>query len=114
MHYHQHMYTDPVITVDVKSSVDPIPENPIFLICNISGHESLTKSVVTYEWSKMTEPIENVSSILYFSCLTLSHAGEYTCKVTIKSVDLLTNLSNSSSYALNMSCELNHLFETIT
>ena len=71
------------------------------LNCNVSGTENLdpTRSI-TYRWVKINDTQTHIvgtnSSILSFSFLRLSDAGNYTCEVTVNS-HLLRNAINKTS-----------------
>lgn len=64
-------------------------QNGYSLTCVVSGAETLNP-LITYQWTKnngtQTQiPVGSNPSVLSFSPLRLSDAGEYTCQATISS-----------------------------
>ena len=56
------------------------------LICDVSGTGSFNSITITYQWTRndgATQTQVGNSRILNLSPLRLSHAGDYTCNVTI-------------------------------
>ena len=75
------------------------------LTCTVTGAESLTDAMVTYQWLKNGAVISNQTmATLFFSPLAISDAGSYTCQVTVTSSllsePITTNINNSIDVTL--------------
>ena len=76
--------TPPTITVTVAVSGDGTltAGQSYTLTCSVSGVD-----VTTYQWRKDGSVIQGeTTEMLSFSPLRLSHAGQYTCEVTVNSM----------------------------
>jgi hypothetical protein len=80
------------------------------LTCTITGMERLADSNVTYQWFKdgVVVPGQAMET-LFFSSLTISDAGSYSCATTLSSYLLSGPISrNSDTFNLTLSCKLSH------
>ena len=77
------------------------------LSCVVRGIDGLNHSV-TYQWFKDQSLLPGeVASVLYFSALTLSDTGNYSCEVYIRSTQKgHGTIIASSSHNLNFPSEL--------
>lgn len=77
------------------------------LTCNILGTDDLNPNI-TYLWIKNSSQVLANSSTctLYFQSLRLSDAGEYTCRVTIRSPYLDNEITAITSHSLILECKL--------
>ena len=75
------------------------------LTCTVTGAESLTDAMVTYQWLKNGAVISDQTlATLAFSPLAISDAGSYTCQATVTSSllsdPITTNITNSIDVTL--------------
>lgn len=69
------------------------------LICDVSGTGSFNSTITTYQWTRSdgaTQTQVGNSRILNLSPLRLSHAGDYTCNVTVSSILPSLNITVSA------------------
>ena len=69
------------------------------LTCDVTGDENLNPTI-TYQWTQTNGTMTQVgtnSNSLFFSSLSLSDAGRYTCSVTVSSLYLNSNVMALSS-----------------
>ena len=78
---------DPTITVTVGAGeATPMAGAMYYLICAVTGAESLIGSNITYQWFKDGSLVSGQTmDSLSFTSLTFSDAGGYTCEVTVVS-----------------------------
>jgi hypothetical protein len=71
------------------------------LICNVSGTDDLNPNI-TYMWIKNSSQFLANSSVgaLSFQSLRLSDAGEYTCRITVRSPYLRDEITTTTVYSL--------------
>ena len=90
----------PTLLVEIKSNGVVLPGQDFSLNCMISGAESLNP-ILTYQWIKNNDTgrmqVGSNMSILSFSSLRLSDAGQYSCQVTVSSQYLHDALNVTSA-----------------
>ena len=95
----------PTVSVQVVENISPtLGQSGYSLICNITGEltdPAFVNPFINYRWTKKNDttqtPIQvGVGSVLSFSSLRLSDAGQYTCQVMISSSYLNTITVNDS------------------
>ena len=79
------------------------------LTCDVTGDENLS-STRTYQWNmdngNSQTQVGTNSNSLFFSSLSLSDAGRYTCSVTVSSPYLNSNVMSSNSEDVMLESEL--------
>ena len=78
------------------------------LTCAVTGAESLTGAIVTYQWFKNGAVVSNQTmGILSFHSLVFSDAGTFTCLATVASSLLSGPITTSSASLFNitLSCK---------
>ena len=80
------------------------------LTCDVNGTENLNPSI-TYQWTKNNGTQTQIQvgadpSVLSFSPLKLSDAGEYTCHATVSSPYLNSDLTLMNSQDVRIQSEL--------
>ena len=80
------------------------------LTCTLNGTERLTDSNVTYQWFKDGMVVSGQAmETIYFSSLTISDAGSYSCTIFLSSYLLSGPISrNSDPFFITLSCKLSH------
>ena len=73
------------------------------LLCGVLGADKLNPTV-TYLWTRSNGQIMANTSALHFHSLQLSDAGEYTCRVTVRSPYLFNEVIATASYPLFLEC----------
>jgi hypothetical protein len=73
------------------------------LTCTITGVERLTGVVETYQWLKNGEILsDETMATLFFSPVTFSDAGSYTCQATVTSILLSDPITTASSNSMDI------------
>ena len=90
------------VVVSVTSTGTPTAGQSYFLDCSVSG----TTNLATYQWFNNNGTQLTNTSQLQFYPLLASHAGTYTCRVTVGSVVV----ENSDMVEIN--CKLHHRYYT--
>ena len=93
---------EPVITAMVSGGTPTVGES-YSLTCTVTGADRLNPTI-TYQWFKDNTVVSGeTQSTLSFSSLSLSHAGQYRCDVTVSSTLLsqsITEMSNTHDLTL--------------
>ena len=92
--------TAPPITVMVTANYNTslmVGQTSSILTCDVSGAERLSPTI-DYQWTRNDETVSDGNSrTLTLSPIQLSHAGNYTCSVTVSSSLLNNTISAPAS-----------------
>ena len=83
------------------------------LACNASGTHNLNNPTIAYQWTRnygtTQTQVGTTSNMFILSPLRLSSAGDYNCRVTVRSSLLSNNITTNSSHRVMIQSELfNH------
>ena len=89
--------TAPTIFITIESE-NATEGSQYTLICNVSGHESLM-ATVTYQWCRDSSTIQgpDANNTLHFNEVDRDDSGTYTCRVTVSSMLLNSNITAEES-----------------
>ena len=71
-----------------------------YLDCDVSGTDNINSPTFTYQWrmnDRALELLDQQGRTLSLSPLVTSHAGQYTCQVTVGSSSLSSNITVTSN-----------------
>lgn len=111
--YHRIIFISaPPVTaiIEIEESVDtPTVGERYSLTCRVSGIADLSQSTIIYQWRHNEDVLSETSSTLVFPALEASHAGDYSCQVTLTSIPDEDDLSiTSKTYTLAIQEEYSH------
>ena len=100
----------PTITVQLYDGGNiPVAGQQYSLTCDVSGAERLHPNI-TYQWIKNNSDAQmqvgNDSKSLFFSSLTLSDAGVYSCQISIQSPYISKEIMATDFQIIEMGHEL--------
>ncbi len=97
----------PVITVTVSRVGTPTEGSPYTLTCMVSGHQSLM-ATETYQWSRSSGSLQGQANYT-FNTIDRDDNGTYTCRVTINSPFLNSDIVEQDSITFHVTgTYLNH------
>ena len=91
------------------SVATPMVGSMYSLNCTVIGAERLSDAgaMMIYQWRKNGAVVsDQTMAILFFSSLTISDAGNYTCQATVTSRLLSDPIINSSSSSIVLACKI--------
>lgn len=99
----------PIITTDIQGlpqNLIPVVGSNYYLTCLVSGVAESLESHKTYQWRIGNTILTATTEDFNFLPLTTSHAGRYTCMVTVESAYLNGNIiALSPDHDLNLRSE---------
>ena len=90
--------TAPTVTANItERGVIPNGGHSYTLTCSVNGTDNLN-ATIDYEWQDQSSTSIGYSNNLTFNSLSLSDAGQYTCKVTITSSYLVEQILTTGTH----------------
>lgn len=85
------MHVVPQITVEIADGgVTPVAGQNYSMSCSVSG-TNIDLTTLMYKWKKDNTSLPETGALLSFSPLRLSHAGEYSCSISMLECPSMTS-----------------------